>query len=58
MTPLEEINKLSHLLPFEVLQDIDKRVSDWLAGGGTEDDPYIQQQLRFAKNYIEQKGLK
>lgn len=55
MTPLQEIVKLSHKLPIEVLQDIDKRVGDWIAAGGKEDDPYIEQQLRFARNYLRSK---
>jgi hypothetical protein len=51
-TYLEQINDLSHLLPLEILQDINKRVTDWLVSGGNENDPYIEQQLRFAKNFI------
>ncbi|MFS0594213.1 DUF6877 family protein [Cytobacillus horneckiae] len=47
-----EINKIAHLLPLEVLNDIDKRIGDWLATGGKESDPYIEQQLRFAKKFI------
>jgi len=50
MNPLEEINKLAHLLPLEVLQDIDKRVTDWLAAGGEDNDSYIKQQLRYARH--------
>ncbi len=56
MEPMRELNKIAHHLPILVLQDIDKRITDWLASGGTEDDPYIEQQLRFAKNYLRQKG--
>lgn len=52
MTALDEINKIAHKLPLEVLQDIDKRTGDWLAMGGKHDDPYIQQQLRYARNVI------
>lgn len=55
--PLDEIMMISHLLPTPVLKDIDKRVGDWLAMGGKESDPYIEQQLRFAKRFIPpQKG--
>lgn len=35
-----------------VLQDINQRVGDWLATGGNENDPYIEQQLRFAKHFL------
>lgn len=28
MTALDQINKIAHKLPFEVVQDIDKRVDD------------------------------
>lgn len=50
--PLEEINKIASRLPLFVLKDIDKRITDWLATGGKEDDPYIEQQLRFAKRFV------
>lgn len=56
MTYLEQINKLASQLPLEVLQDINQRVGDWLATGGNENDPYIGQQLRFAKNYLKVSG--
>lgn len=36
-------------IPASVLQDVDKRISDWKATGGKDDDPYIQQQLRYLK---------
>lgn len=50
--PLREIEKIAHQLPLVVLQDINKRITDWLSGGGKEDHPYIEQQLRFAQNFI------
>lgn len=56
MTYLEQINKIASQLPLEVLQDINKRVGDWLASGGNENDPYIGQQLRFAENYLKVRG--
>lgn len=52
MNPLQEINAIAHQLPLAVLQDIDKRIGDWLASGGKEDDPYIEQQLNFAKRFV------
>jgi len=50
---LNEIAKISTQIPFEVLQDIDKRCTDWIASGGKESDPYIKQQLTYAKNVKE-----
>lgn len=55
---IEQINEIAHLLPTPVLQDINKRITDWLAGGGSLEDNYIKQQLRFAHNvkaYVEKK---
>lgn len=53
--PLEEITSIAHQLPTPVLSDINKRIGDWLASGGKETDPYIEQQLRFAKRFVEAK---
>lgn len=50
--PIEELNNIAHQLPLVVLRDIDKRITDWLAAGGSYDDPYIEQQLRFAKRFV------
>lgn len=36
-------------IPPCVLQDVDKRISDWRSIGGKDSDPYIQQQLRYLK---------
>lgn len=56
-SPLHEIMMISHLLPAEVLKDINQRVGDWLAMGGDESDSYIEQQLRFARRFLpSQKG--
>lgn len=50
------INNL-HLLPYKVIEDIDKRITDWRASGGSMEDGYIKQQFRFAENFINrQKG--
>lgn len=54
MNPMAEINKFSAKLPLPVLHDIDKRIGDWLASGGKETDPYIEQQLRFARRFIKE----
>lgn len=53
--PIKEIAKIAHQLPLVVLQDINKRITDWMASGGKDDDPYIEQQLRFAQNVIKRK---
>lgn len=37
------------LIPASVLQDVDKRITDWRAAGGEDNDQYIQQQLRYLK---------
>ncbi len=52
-TAMQELSELSSQLPLNVLQDINHRVGDWLASGGEDDDPYIWQQVRYAKNYID-----
>lgn len=48
-----EITKaLEHVpnhIALAVLEDIDKRISDWLASGGDPDAPYIIQQVNHAK---------
>lgn len=55
MSYLEEILKIADKIPLIVLADIEKRIGDWLASGGNEDDPYIEQQLRFAKRFVDSK---
>ena len=53
-TELEQINALCGQLLIEVLQDIRIRVGDWMAGGGDADDPYIHQQLRYARKFVKE----
>ncbi|MCM3396465.1 hypothetical protein M3638_01275 [Oceanobacillus profundus] len=57
MTPLQEITNISDKLPLSVLKDINQRIGDWLASGGNEDDPYIEQQLRFARRFVSEGKL-
>lgn len=52
MTAIEELNTIAGQLPTPVLKDIYKRIGDWLASGGGINDPYIEQQLRFAKRFV------
>lgn len=49
---IEDLTKYN--LPVEVLKDVDKRIGDWLASGGKEDDPYIKQQLNYASKFIKE----
>ena len=39
-------------VPVEILLDVDKRISDWLAAGGKEDDLYIKNQLKYIERYL------
>ncbi|WP_313429623.1 DUF6877 family protein [Siminovitchia terrae] len=54
MSPLQEVIQISNKLPVAVLKDINQRIGDWLASGGNEDDPYIEQQLRFARRFVDE----
>lgn len=37
------------LIPIPVMQDVKHRISDWIASGGKETDPYIQRQFDYLK---------
>lgn len=54
ISPMEKIIRLAPQLLLEVLQDINQRIGDWLASGGNEDDPYIEQQYRYAKRFVKE----
>ena len=45
-----QIAELSPLMPAKVLQDVDKRITGWLAGGGKYTDEYIKQQVRYMQH--------
>ena len=51
-SPLHEIMMIADKLPEAVLKDISQRIGDWLAMGGSESDPYIDQQLSFARRFV------
>lgn len=51
-----QIATLSPLMPIHVLQDVDKRIADWLAQGGTHTDNYIKQQVRYMQNVAQALG--
>lgn len=52
MSPMDRILAISPQLPRAVLEDIYRRIGDWLASGGSEDDPYIEHQLRYAERFL------
>lgn len=37
-------------IPIAAVEDVKKRVADWLASGGKPEDPYVQRQLQYLKN--------
>lgn len=41
-----DIAGIGHI-PIEVLEDVSKRISDWIASGGKEEDEYIQRQIQY-----------
>lgn len=46
----EALSKVPNEVSLLVLTDINKRITDWLSSGGKEEDPYIEQQVRYAEN--------
>ncbi|EAC2203458.1 hypothetical protein B9500_10325 [Listeria monocytogenes] len=52
MTTLEELKEIAGKLPTVFLKDINVRLTDWFSTGGKEEDNYVKQQLRFAKNCL------
>lgn len=54
MTIQERISEAASHIPgniaLVVLTDVDKRISDWKASGGKDDDPYMEQQARYVEN--------
>lgn len=55
----DELHYYINGIPTIAIEDIQHRISDWLASGGKEDDPYIAQQVRYARNcYIKQNNIK
>lgn len=51
---MDELNYLvlNYKIPFHITEDVSRRVTDWIASGGNEDDSYIMQQVRYIKNYL------
>lgn len=54
---IEEMMKAvkKYNVPYEVVKDVDQRITDWRSMGGSIDAPYIQQQFRFVENFINSK---
>lgn len=52
MTALDELNRIAKQLPLWAYHDMRQRTRDWMGSGGEADDPYIHQQLRFAKQVM------
>ena len=50
------LEKYIGLIPDIVLEDVDKRMSDWFSMGGKIEDNYIKQQYRYLEGYIELKN--
>ena len=52
---MDELNYLilNYDIPFLITEDVSRRVTDWIASGGNEDDGYIMQQVRYIKKYLE-----
>ncbi len=48
----EDIVKYSGYVPVEALNDVNRRITDWIASGGKQDDPYIKQQFRYIENIV------
>lgn len=53
---LSDLLEVAHKLPEEVFYDIEKRITDWMASGGKETDPYIQRQLMYAELWLRRRG--
>ncbi|MBP3930251.1 MAG: hypothetical protein J6D47_11905 [Peptostreptococcaceae bacterium] len=50
---IDTLGKYINLAPGIVLQDVDKRITDWLLSGGSLEDDYIKQQHKYIEMYIE-----
>ena len=46
----EAASHISGNIALVVLTDVDKRISDWKASGGKDDDPYMEQQAIYVEN--------
>lgn len=57
MSPEARILKATSSLPrnvgIRILMDVNQRISDWRASGGSDEALYIEQQVRYAENVAE-----
>lgn len=58
VTTAERISGLSHKMPIHVLGDVMHRINSWLSSGGSHEDEYIKQQLRYMENVANAMGGK
>ena len=49
---MEDLTANRNLLHTYAVDDINKRIADWLSMGGTLEDGYIKQQCIYAQNII------
>lgn len=55
-TALQQITEIVQHMPLNAVIDINQRIGDWIVSGGNENDPYIYQQLRFARRFVPKEG--
>lgn len=51
---MDELNYLvlNYDIPSHITEDVNRRVTDWIASGGNEDDSYIIKQVRYIRHYL------
>ncbi|MDU4890997.1 MAG: hypothetical protein E6344_18150 [Clostridium sp.] len=49
---IEDLGKVCHMLPLVILEDINKRIGDWLAAGEDINHPYVINQCKYAERVI------
>ncbi|HBF7766707.1 TPA: hypothetical protein KOY00_000082 [Clostridioides difficile] len=54
ITNIQELNDAlnKYNIPFDILDDMNGRILDWMIDGGNEDDTYIKQQYKYVENFI------
>ena len=55
ITSISELHENLKYLPTAAIRDIEKRITDWLASGGSNEDGYIQQQFRYAERLVDRR---